>query len=216
MLRDGDVDELVRVEERLEHRPDAQRVALQIDLLEEARLGQHHLGARGLRGGRNAAALEARLRVVAGDVGDDDGSRPRREALPHDLGHHIRVRRRGLLGRTVPRDVGLDDDGFASGDEAAHAAHLGERALHQGLRRLALRDHHLRQRRVGSDGVITPAGDRRVLLGPRAPAGEQRAQADGGRTRTAKLQHADEESSPGFVIGRQGHRALRTSKAALS
>ncbi len=138
MLGDGQVDDLVGLKKRREDGPALQHHAAHIHFAEELGIGQNHLGALGARGGLNAGALKAAARLVATDVGDDDPLGARLPALAHHLGDHFGIGVGGLLRRAVPGNVGLDDHHILAADEAADAAQILQRPLHQRARLPAL------------------------------------------------------------------------------
>lgn len=72
MLGNGDVDDFVDIEVRLEHLPAGQHLTLQIDLFESRGIGENHFSSRILRGGSNSGGLETSPRLVAAHVRHND------------------------------------------------------------------------------------------------------------------------------------------------
>ena len=121
-LGDGDVDDLVGLEEVLENVPFLEPLALERDLLQPVLVGEQDLRPGLLRGVLDPRPDVTALGLVRRVVHDDDVLGPGVEAhldeRPDDLG----VRAGGHLRHPVPADVRLDDDLVAPGDERLHPA----------------------------------------------------------------------------------------------
>jgi hypothetical protein len=94
------------------------------------------------------------------------------------FGYDFRVGVGGLLGRTVPGDVGLDDDHILAADEAADAAQVFESSLNERARFPTLNYCDFRVLGVGGDamvaaGLLGMGGDRTeaVLTEPDSSGG---------------------------------------------
>ncbi|MGB8031124.1 MAG: hypothetical protein WCF30_15845 [Terracidiphilus sp.] len=90
------------------------------------RLFAHSVGDTG--------TLKAAGRIVATDVDNDDALGAGLPALVDDLGDDFRIDAGGLLRGALPVDVGFEADDVLAADEAADAAHIFKRLLHQRTR----------------------------------------------------------------------------------
>ena len=80
-----------------------QFLAAEFDFAEALGIGEDDFGSRGHGGGLDAGAMEAALRLVATDVGDDDALCAGLPALTHDFGDEVGVGVGGLLWGCGPR-----------------------------------------------------------------------------------------------------------------
>ncbi len=156
VLGHGDVDDLVRLQRVAVDRPLPELLALEVDLLEFALLGEEHVGTGRLGGVFDAAALVAAAVGVARVVEHLHLFGAGRKCHGDQRGHHRRVGIGRLLGLSVPADVGFDHHHVALGHESFHAA----------------------------EGVHRGAGDRPGIFAPdhrqhRCPAGWLREQLQG-------------------------------------
>ena len=162
VLGDGDVDDLVGLDEVLEDLPFLEPLALEGHLLDPVVVDEEHVAAGLLRGLLDAGADVAALGLVGRVVHDDGllgpGLEDELDEGPDDLG----VGAGGHLRRPVPADVRLDDDLVALADEPAHAAERGDRRLGDGRRRFALdRGQRRAARRVAAAWPAKARGPKR-------------------------------------------------------
>ena len=118
------------LEGAVEHRPGAQHLAVDLERLESARLGEHEFGPHVLGRALDARLEEAAFRLVDGVVGHDD---PTCTGLPAEPCHGLEHLGAGGCtqdGRPIEGDVGLEDNHIALLDEGPHAPHLPERRTH--------------------------------------------------------------------------------------
>jgi hypothetical protein len=139
MFGDGDINDLVGLEERLKYGPALQEVAAKVNLFKPGRLGKQNFGTFLARSFGNAGALEAAARIVATDVGGVDFFCAGAPTLANQFRNDLGIGVGGLFGRAVPGDVWLHDDNVGARNEALYAAHFLERAPNQQIR-FAARD----------------------------------------------------------------------------
>ncbi|OPY92448.1 MAG: hypothetical protein A4E73_01118 [Syntrophaceae bacterium PtaU1.Bin231] len=169
-LGDGNVDQLVRLEDLAVEGPGLQGRPVDPDVPVLPAVHDDHLGPR--RGGRigDPALPVAASCVVHGVVEDADLLRTRLEAQLCQGAHDLGVGGRRVLGVAVPADVGFQDHHIAPGDKALHPP--------QGIQG---RPHNLRRRgSPGHDEVRPPGGLRDAPQHGKA-AGQRKSRRGNGR-----------------------------------
>ena len=125
MLGDRDIDDLVDIQEGIEHLPRVQNFSLEIHFLEHGRFGKNNFGSRD-------SALPRRCRIA-----ENSGVAslqltsvtmirfaPAFEHWRTNFGDDVGISVGRLLRSAVPADIGLHQDHVSARDEAAHSSQL--------------------------------------------------------------------------------------------